>query len=142
MARDRFVHLESDSDQESIQESIRIFLGRGVGTINIFSVTRFLVELPGTPSGHTIAYRKERFVEVWHHAKTISVITRQHDPFVNSIADGLARFLASRLHGRLENETHRQKSPPSRTKQRPEGATPDCINQESNERDSRPGIER
>jgi len=105
MASDRFITwLEKKPTKKVLAEHLSEFFGTGFDVA--WSTDRWIVSVPGSPNptvkwGNDVRptpYRDERFIEVIPH-KELDVLTRQADPLVNAIADGLVRFFCFRLQG-------------------------------------------
>jgi len=110
MSSDRFITwLEKKPTRKAIEENLAEFLGMGFGLK--WDRDRWFVSIPGTPNptvkwGKEIRptpFRKERFIEVVPMRRpnlgNLDVLTRQGDPLVSAIADGLVKFLCFRLQG-------------------------------------------
>lgn len=105
MSSDRFITwLEKKPTRKVLGEHLSEFFGAGFGVE--WRGDRWIVSIPGSPNptvkwGKDVRptpYREERFVEVIPN-KELDVLTRQADPLVNAIADGLVRWLCFRLQG-------------------------------------------
>jgi hypothetical protein len=106
MANDRFVTLlEKTVKKEKIEQVLIEFLGTGFPLK--WDKDRWFIDVPGTPS-HKFGtleniYREQRFIEVVPSQKSrirdVDILTRQADPLVSSIADGIVRYICLRLHG-------------------------------------------
>jgi len=114
MSSDRFITwLEKKPTRKVIKENLAEFLGMGFGLK--WDRDRWFVSIPGAPfcevyrRGRIVEliprdiYRQERFIEVIPMRRSclgnLDVLTRQADPLVSAIADGLVGFLCFRLHG-------------------------------------------
>lgn len=100
MSSDRFVTwLEKKPTKKMVEENIAEFFGTGFPLR--WDKDRWFIFIPGSPFCQI--YRQERFVEVIPMKRTslgnLDVLTRQGDPLVNALADGLVRFLCFRLQG-------------------------------------------
>lgn len=102
MSTDRIINKGSLIEKSEIGKAIDGFFGKWPGDIQ-WRGDRFFIEIPGAPAytGDPV-YREERFIEVWRSACSVDVITRQADPLVMSIADGLAKYIALSVGGKLE----------------------------------------
>jgi hypothetical protein len=105
MASDRFITwLEKRPTRKTLEAHLSEFLGTGFDLK--WDGDRWFVSIPGSPHptvkwGRDVRpspYREERFIEVIPN-KELDVLTRQADPLVNSIADGLVKWLCFRLQG-------------------------------------------
>lgn len=105
MASDRFITwLEKKPTRKVLGEHLSEFFGTGVDLR--WDKDRWIVSIPGAPHptvkwGKDVRptpFRQERFIEAIP-GKEFDVLTRQADPFVNAIADGLVKWLCFRLMG-------------------------------------------
>lgn len=72
-------------------------------SVELNGTVYFIEGQPGTPETFdTCPFRTERFIEIHCGKDNVDVITRQADPLVNALADGLQRWIARRLNGRAE----------------------------------------
>jgi hypothetical protein len=110
MSSDRFITwLEKKPTRKTVEEHVREFLGTGFDFK--WDEDRWFIGIPGNPApwmgtirgGLRSPFRRERFIEVIPMRRkslgNLDVLTRQADPLVSAIADGLVRFLCFRLHG-------------------------------------------
>lgn len=110
MSRDRFILWKGKPSRAEIKGLLDEFFGSGFPVEWGDDSGRWIISIPGTPSptvgGHPSPYREERFIEAipMKHSNScdFSVLTRQADPLVNAIADGLAEYLCFRLGGKLD----------------------------------------
>jgi hypothetical protein len=98
MALDRFIYFERQIKQDVLGKVIGEFLGTWP-EMPRWDRDRFIIHIEGKPANGM--YREERFIEVHIGKKDVDVITRQADPLVNSIAKGLAYFIARTMEGKL-----------------------------------------
>ena len=100
MALDRFITFKKLPEVLDVYRTIKSFFGKEWPEDVQWISDRYIISIPGTPFDPR--YREERFIEVCAHGKSVDVMTRQADAIVNSIANGLATFLAHALDGKLE----------------------------------------
>jgi len=109
MALDRFISwLEKKPTKKVLGEHLSEFFGFGLDMT--WEAGRWIISIPGAPYplvkwGEDVRpspFRKERFIEVIP-GKRLDVLTRQADPLVNAIANGLVRWLCFRLQGDFED---------------------------------------
>jgi hypothetical protein len=120
MASDRFIYFGKKASQSSAKpegfalrvpsmKAIGGVIFEFVGTCPSISVElangRWFLSIEGEPGWNKehfkeCPYRTERFVEVHRGKDNIDVITRQGDPLVGALAEGLQFYLARRLNGR------------------------------------------
>ena len=99
MALDRIINFDRRPSPKIVEQVVTSFFGEWPGVIKLDRTSLF-VDIPGKPSNPV--YREERFIEIYLGVDAINVMTRQADNLVNSIADGLAKYLANVMDGRLE----------------------------------------
>lgn len=103
MALDRFVHWNGAAPtKEQLQAAIYKY-AEGINPKEppLWHHDRWIIPLCGTP-GTIDKGTLDRWVEVWSDEHCVDVITRQADDITNAIADGLAKLLARRFDGRIE----------------------------------------
>jgi hypothetical protein len=112
MACDRFIRFQGSPlpTRVDVGQVIFEFVGEdnpGI-EVKLTETKLYVINLagkPGYPTEHwdQCPYRDERFVEVnvqgERKVRVVDVITRQADPLINAIADGLQDYIARRLGG-------------------------------------------
>jgi len=110
MSRDRFIvwRKEERPTRTVIAHLLTEFFGEGFPVSWEEDSGRWVITVPGSPcpivAGRPSPYREDRFIEAIPTKCfcDFSVLTRQADPLVNAIADGLAEYLRFRTGGKLD----------------------------------------